>query len=59
MKEHEEPGAEIVGNKVIVRDLSTTVALKKVTAKNERLIRTAYNQKCRLHHRRQSQKFCG
>jgi hypothetical protein len=36
---NDEPGAEIVGNKVIVRDLSTTVALKKVTAKNERLIR--------------------
>ena len=35
----EKPGAEIIGNKIVVRDLATTVALKKVTAKNERLIR--------------------
>tara|TARA_R110002051_G_scaffold37921_2_gene80909 strand:+ start:887 stop:1327 length:441 start_codon:yes stop_codon:yes gene_type:complete len=38
-RDDDEPGAEIVGNKVVVRDLATTVQLKKVTAKNERLIR--------------------
>ena len=38
-KGYDDPGAEIVGNKVVVRDLATTVQLKKVTAKNERLIR--------------------
>jgi hypothetical protein len=38
-KDYEDPGAEIKGNKVVVRDLATTVQLKKVTAKNDRLIR--------------------
>ena len=38
-KDYDDPGAEIVGNIVVVRDLATTVQLKKVTAKNDRLIR--------------------
>ena len=38
-KDYDDPGAEIIGNKVVVRDLATTVQLKKVTAKTERLIR--------------------
>ena len=38
-KDYDDPGAEIIGNKVVVRDLATTVQLKKVTAKNDRLIR--------------------
>ena len=36
---NKKPGAEIRGNKIIVRDLATTVQLKKVAAKTELMIR--------------------
>lgn len=36
---NKKPGAEIRGNKIIVRDLATTVQLKRVAAKTELMIR--------------------